>query len=89
MISLFYLLHFLLLSMKCVPAARSSAGVQRMKSYLAVLGKEYTSAIWRSNLHGVGRHMHAAVPSLPTGVAKRDPLLVAGKLNELAEFILQ
>lgn len=63
--------------------------IQRMKSHLAVLGKECTSAIWRSDLHGVGRHMHAAVPSLPTGVAKRDPLLVAGKLNELAKLILQ
>lgn len=75
--------------MKYVPVAGSNAGIQRMKSHLAVLGKERTSAIWRSDLHGVGRHMHAAVPSLPTGMAKRDPLLVAGKLNELAKFILQ
>ena len=54
-----------------------------------MLGKECTSAVRRSNLHGVGGHMHPAVPSLPAGVAKRDPLLVASKLNELSKLILE
>ena len=49
-----------------------------------------TTAIRRCYLHGVGRDIHGTVlGTVSTRVAKRNPLLVAGKFNELAQFLLK
>lgn len=45
-------------------------------------------AIWRGNLHGVRWHMGCVRAPILARAGEGDALLVAGKLDELAQFLL-
>lgn len=54
-----------------------------------VTGKASTCcAIWGGNLHGVWGHMGRVRTPVFAGAGERDALLVAGKLDELAQLLL-
>ena len=50
----------------------------------------FTAAVRRGYLHGVRRNMHVDVsPSISARMTERNPLLVAGKLDEFTQLLLE
>ena len=50
----------------------------------------FTAAVRRGYLHGVRRNMHVDVsPSISARMTERNPLLVAGKLDEFTQLLLR